>query len=71
MTAEEARDILIQHNKWRRDNHVPNKYEMVDPTRLGVAIEIAIDALTTIDVLTKNINKSLALDNDYQLSLPF
>ena len=29
MTFEEARDILVLHNKWRRDDHVPNKYEMV------------------------------------------
>lgn len=45
MTFTEARKILELHNLWRRDNHVPNKYEMVDPTELGIAIETAIEAL--------------------------
>lgn len=46
MTVEEAREILIYHNKWRRDNHVPSKYEMIDPSLLGIAIEVAIDVLS-------------------------
>jgi hypothetical protein len=45
MTFTEARKILELHNKWRRDNHVPNKYEMVNPTELGIAIETAIESL--------------------------
>lgn len=46
MSLQDAMSILIRHNKWRRDNHVPNKYEMVDPTELGVAIEAAINTLS-------------------------
>ena len=45
MTFTEAKKILELHNLWRRDNHVPNKYEMVNPTELGIAIETAIEAL--------------------------
>ena len=45
MTFTEAKKILELHNLWRRDNHVPNKHEMVNPTELGIAIETAIDAL--------------------------
>ena len=46
MTFTEAKRILELHNLWRRDNHVPNKYEMVNPTKLGIAIETAISALS-------------------------
>jgi hypothetical protein len=46
MTFTEAKEILEHHNLWRRDNHVPNKYEMVNPTELGIAIETAIEALS-------------------------
>lgn len=48
MSVKDAMTILIKHNKWRRDNHVPNKYEMVNPTELGNAIEVAINALDNI-----------------------
>ena len=34
-----ALDTLIQHNKWRRDKHVPPKSEMVEPKQLGIAID--------------------------------
>ena len=47
MTFTEAMKILELHNKWRRDNHVPNKYEMVNPTELGVAIDTAVEALNS------------------------
>ena len=47
MTFTEAMKILELHNKWRRDNHVPNKYEMVNPTELGVAIDAAVEALNS------------------------
>lgn len=70
MTVEEARDILIQHNKWRRDNHIPNLCSMVNPTDLGIAIDIAID------VLMEHIDQSYMSEESYanysaQLSLPF
>lgn len=45
MSIKDAMNILIRHNKWRRDNHVPNKYEMVNPTELGKAIEVAINSM--------------------------
>ena len=45
MSMKDAMKILIQHNKWRRDNHIPNKYDMVNPTELGKAIEIAINTM--------------------------
>lgn len=51
MTIEEARDLLLYHNKWRRDNHVPNQYEMVNPTELGEAIDLAVESLNTLSFL--------------------
>lgn len=45
MTFSEALKILELHNQWRRDNHIPNKYEMVNPTELGIAIDTAVEAL--------------------------
>lgn len=45
MSVKDAMKILIQHNKWRRDNHIPNKYDMVNPTELGKAIEVAINVM--------------------------
>lgn len=70
MTAEEARDILIHHNTWRRDDHVPNHYEMVNPTQLGIAIDVAVK------VLSEYVDKKAADEESYanyaaQLNLPF
>ena len=45
MSIKDAMKILIQHNKWRRDDHIPNKYDMVNPTELGKAIEVAINVM--------------------------
>lgn len=45
MNLEEARDILIAHNKWRRDDHIPNQYEMPNPIKLGIALEVAISSI--------------------------
>jgi hypothetical protein len=45
MSIKDAVSLLIKHNKWRRDNHIPNKYDMVNPTELGKAIEVAINAM--------------------------
>lgn len=39
-------DILTQHNAWRRDDHVPNSFQMVNPTELGLAIDFAIQILS-------------------------
>lgn len=51
MSIKDAMSILIKHNKWRRDNHVPNQYEMVNPTELGIAIDTAVNAMGTLLVL--------------------
>lgn len=45
MNLEEARDILIAYNKWRIDDHIPNQHEMPNPTKLGIALEIAISSI--------------------------
>ena len=45
MTREEARDILKWYNAWRRDDNVPNSYEMPNPKEIGIAIDVAISAL--------------------------
>ena len=44
MTKDEAREILIEHNKWRRDSFygVPQPYR---PESVGQAIDCAIQAL--------------------------
>ena len=64
MTFNEAKELLAYHNNWRRDNHVPNKYEMVNPTELGKAIDIAVEVLNTcIDL---NCNSFNDLDSLYK-----
>lgn len=35
MTIKEAYEILTQYNLWRRNNHIPNKYDMPNPTQLS------------------------------------
>lgn len=37
MTLKQAIKIIENHNKWRRDNNAPPKYQMVDVKELGVA----------------------------------
>ena len=70
MTAEEARDILIHYNVWRRDDHVPNHYEMPNPTKLGIAIDVAIKVLNEYADKKEADEESYA-DYSVQLSLPF
>ena len=48
MNFTETRDLLEYYNKWRRDNHVPNQYEMPDPTEIGVAIDKAVECLSVV-----------------------
>jgi len=48
MSLIEAKQILIQLNLWRRDNNVPNSYEMPDPTKVGLAIDIAVEAIDQV-----------------------
>ena len=42
MTLKQAIKIVESHNKWRRDNNVPPKTRMVDPKRLGVALDVLL-----------------------------
>lgn len=45
MELEKALEIIKQHQKWRQDNNVPSKYEPVNPTELGIALDYAITIL--------------------------
>ena len=45
--AERYAYVLSEHNKWRRDEHVPNSLPMQDPTELGLALDFAIDVIRT------------------------
>lgn len=40
--------VLIQHNRWRRDDNVPNSRKPVNSTELGKAIDFAIDYIKTM-----------------------
>ena len=44
---ERAVKVLEAHNRWRRDDNVPNSQPMVDPKELGKAIDRAIDFIKT------------------------
>ena len=39
--------VLIQHNRWRRDNETPNSRKPVDARELGKAIDFAVDYIKT------------------------
>ena len=45
MTTAEAVEIMKQFNLWRRDREMPNSQEMPDPKKIGIAIDMFIDAL--------------------------
>ena len=42
MTLKQAIKIVENHNKWRRDNNAPPKYQMADPKELGVALDVLL-----------------------------
>ena len=42
MTLKKAIKIVESFNQWRRDNNVPSKTEMVNPTDLGVALDVLL-----------------------------
>ena len=48
MTDSEAATILAAHNRWRRADE---DAQMQDPKELGVAINVAVHALATIQKL--------------------
>lgn len=54
MTYEEARDMLVYYNMWRRDDHVPNSYKQPNPSEIGVAIDTAIKCLSEKIEFEKN-----------------
>ena len=47
MRIEEAIKVLHDLQKYRRDQHVPSKYPMPHPKRIGEAIDCAIHNLRT------------------------
>lgn len=47
MRTEEAIKVLHDLQKYRRDPHVPAKYPMPSPKRIGEAIDCAIHNLRT------------------------
>ena len=42
MTIKQAIKIVESHNKWRRDNNVPPKTKMGNPTELGKALDVLL-----------------------------
>ena len=42
MTLKQAIRIVESHNKWRRDNNVTPKYQMVDVKELGIALDVLL-----------------------------
>lgn len=54
MSIQEAIEILTQYNLWRRDNNIPNSYEMPEPKKIGIAIDKAVDAMKWIIALDGN-----------------
>lgn len=65
MRVEEAIKVLHDYNKWRRDKHIPNKYPMPHPKRIGEAIDCAIHNLRTCVQVSRvveayeDVNKSI------------
>ena len=43
--------VLLQHNRWRRYDGVPNECRMVDPNELGKAIDFACKYIKTFSSL--------------------
>ena len=41
--------VLIQANRYRRDQHVPSIYKMPNPKELGKAIDFAVDYIKTFN----------------------
>lgn len=43
--------VLMQFNRYRRDNHVPSYYRMPDPKELGKAIDFSVKYIKTFSEL--------------------
>lgn len=48
MSIQEAIEILTQYNLWRRDNNIPNSYEMPEPKKIGIAVDKAVETMKWI-----------------------
>jgi hypothetical protein len=49
MNHSEATEILRQHNKWRRE-HGNESPPMVDPKKLGIAIDVVVKSMAAFEV---------------------
>lgn len=45
------RAVLLQHNRWRRDQHVPSIYRMPDPKEFGEAMDFACEYMRVFSEL--------------------
>ena len=43
--------LMLQHNRWRRDDNVPNSHKKVNPKELGEAIDFACKYMKTFSKL--------------------
>jgi len=59
MKLKEAITILENHNKWRRNDKVPNDIVMAEPKELGVAIDTVVSGFKklTISVVNNSVCK--------------
>lgn len=64
MTVKEALQTLIDYNNWRRDNEVPSKYKMPDPSKIGEAIDVAIYILEHLNVMDYIYSIFVAINGD-------
>ena len=69
MNIDKAIKILELHNKWRRDNNSPSKYNMQNPTEIGKAIDKLIsevEKLRLSDVNASFLPKCTKVEPDYK-----
>lgn len=71
MRIEEAITVLHHYQKWRRDNHVPNKYPQPNPKRIGEAIDCAIHHLRMCVQIDRVIEAYDELDKSIKETKPF
>lgn len=45
MDEKTAARVLENFNLWRRDDNIPNGYEMPNPKDIGIAIDLAVEVL--------------------------
>lgn len=59
MNTKQAIDILEKHQAWRRDNNVPSKLKMQNPTEIDIAIDYAINILNNSTVWAFQYNSNI------------